>query len=134
MNIDEVTASAPIVVGIYVMSAVEMDIDLKNRCVWPCPTRSSLDSSESANSGRQSSGQKELMLTDKNTSSVRHATDASHVTAATAAFDVSQTYLSRACDRKKRDARSPGRANEYLPCEPMYSTDSLSHEPTSSYY
>jgi len=105
--LDGINASAPIVAGIDVMSAVEMEIDLKDRCVWPRRTRSSLDSSESTHSARQTSSQKESMLPDKRPSSVRHAIDASDVAAATAAFDVSHTQSSHACNRKKRDARSP---------------------------
>jgi len=105
--LDGVNASTPIVVGIDPMSTVEMEIDLKDRCVWSRLTRSSLDSSESTNSARQLSSQKESMLPNKRTSSVTHAIDASDVAAATAAFDVSRTQSPHACNRKKMDARSP---------------------------
>jgi len=105
--LDGVNASAPIVAEIDLMSAVEMENDLKDCCVWSRRTRSSVDSSESTNSARQASSQKESMLPDKRTSSVRHAIDASDVAAATAAFDVSRMQSSHACNRKKRDARSP---------------------------
>jgi len=98
--LDEVNASAPIVAGIDLMTAAEMEINLKDRCVWSRRTKSSLDSSESTNSTRQSSGQKAPMLPDKRTSSVIHAIDASDVAADTAALDVSRTQSSHACNCK----------------------------------
>ena len=49
--VDEVIAAAPIVVGVDLISAVEMVTDLKNR-VWSLRTRSSFGSSESTNSVR----------------------------------------------------------------------------------
>jgi len=58
--LDGITASSSIVVGINLMSAVEMDIDLKNRCVRSLRTNLSLDLSELTNSARQSSDKKNL--------------------------------------------------------------------------
>ena len=75
--LDGVNASAPIVAGIDLMSTVEMEIGLKDRCVWSRRTRSSLHSPELINSAKSWSGQKESMLPDRRTSSVRHAIDAS---------------------------------------------------------
>ena len=64
---------------------------------------------------------------------MRHVIDASDAAAATAAFNVSEMYSSHSCDRTKRDVRSPRHASDYLPCEPMQSTEFLSREPTSSH-
>jgi len=53
------------------------------------------------------------MLPDKQTSASRHVIDAFDAAAGSAAFDVSDTYLSHSCDRAKRDVCCPRRASEY---------------------